>query len=354
MTETPAEIQAETQLGKAIGQALADALAEDDRVVLMGEDIGKLGGVFRVTDGLQARFGADRVIDSPLAESGIVGTAIGMTYAGMRPVVEIQFDGFIYPAFDQIVAQLARLHYRTQGAHRVPITIRVPYGGHIGSVEHHSESPEAYFAHTPGLRVVTAATPQEAYSTLRAAIASDDPVIFFEPKAKYWSKGELDRAVTKDLDTAAVLTEGRDVTLAVYGPTVDLGLDAAFAAAAEGIEIEVIDLRSISPLDVETVAASVRKTGRLVVAHESQAECGIAAELITSIIERDFESLEAAPERVTGYDLPYVPAQWEQHFLPNLDRVLDAVDRTLGRRNSRTAEAGGEPTPAPANLEATR
>lgn len=342
MNETPHTHDA--QLGKAIGMALADAMAEDDRVILMGEDIGTLGGVFRVTDGLQARFGADRVIDSPLAESAIVGTAIGMTYAGLRPVIEIQFDGFIFPAFDQIVTQLSRLHYRTQGAHRVPITIRVPYGGHIGSVEHHSESPEAYFAHTPGVRVVTAATPQDAYSTLRAAIASDDPVIFFEPKAKYWTKGPLDPTISRDLDTAAVLTEGRDVTVAVYGPTVDLGKDAAFAAAAEGIELEVIDLRSLSPLDITSVIASVRKTGRLVVAHESQAECGIGAELITSVIEHAFESLEAAPERVTGYDLPYVPATWETHFLPNLDRLLDAVDRTLGRRHSRSGGTQGSPS----------
>ena len=327
---------AEMQLGKAVGLALADALEADDSVLLMGEDIGKLGGVFRVTDGLQARFGEDRVLDSPLAESGIVGTAIGMTYAGLRPVVEIQFDGFIYPAFDQIVAQVAKLRYRTQGAHRVPLTIRVPYGGHIGSVEHHSESPEAYFAHTAGLRVVTASSPQEAYSTLRAAIASDDPVLFFEPKAKYWSKGEVDTTIVRDLDSAVVLQEGRDVTLATYGPTVELAMKCAVAAADEGIEIEVIDLRSISPLDVETVTASVRKTGRLVVAHESQAECGIASELITSVVETAFEHLEAAPERVTGYDLPYVPAQWEREFLPSLDRILDAVDRTLGRRNSRT------------------
>lgn len=330
----------EMQFGKAITAALADALEADDDVVLMGEDIGQLGGVFRVTDGLQARFGAERVLDSPLAESGIVGTAVGMTFAGMRPVVEIQFDGFIYPAFDQIVTQVAKLHYRTQGKHRVPMTIRVPYGGHIGSVEHHSESPEAYFAHTAGLRVVTASSPQEAYSTLRAAIDSDDPVLFFEPKAKYWSKGFVDTSVQRDLESAVVLQEGRDVTLATYGPTVELAMKASLAASDEGIEIEVIDLRSISPLDVATVAKSVEKTGRLVVAHESQLECGIGSELVSSIAERSFGYLEAAPERIAGYDLPYPPAQWEGQFLPGLDRILDAVDRTLGRRNSRNLKGG--------------
>ena len=323
-------------LGRAIGRALGDALADDPAVVLMGEDIGRLGGVFRVTDGLQARFGADRVIDSPLAESAIVGTAVGMAYRGARPVVEIQFDGFVFPAFDQIVAQAARLHYRTRGRLRMPLTIRVPYGGGIGSVEHHGESPEAYFAHTPGLRVVTASSPQEAYSTLRAAIASDDPVLFLEPKARYWTQGEVDDEVTSDLDSARVLTSGRDVTLAAYGPVVQTALDAAIAAADEGIEIEVIDLRSISHLDVDAVVASVERTGRLVVVHEAPAEASVASELITCVVERAFTALEAAPERVTGYDTPYPPSAIEAHYVPGLDRILDAVDRTLGRRSSRT------------------
>ncbi|MBO3664949.1 alpha-ketoacid dehydrogenase subunit beta [Microbacterium stercoris] len=322
-------------LGRAVGLALSDALEADPSVVLMGEDIGRLGGVFRVTDGLQARFGADRVIDSPLAESAIIGTAVGMAYRGVRPVVEIQFDGFVFPAFDQIVAQVARLHFRTQGRVRMPITIRLPYGGGIGSVEHHGESPESYFAHTPGLRVVTASDPQEAYSTLRAAIASDDPVLFLEPKARYWSKGEVDTALTRDLDSARVLTRGRDVTLATYGPVVQTALDAARAARTEGIEIEVIDLRSISPLDIDTVVASVERTGRLVVSHEAPGEVSVASELITSVVERAFASLESAPERVTGYDTPYPPSALEHHYLPSLDRILDAVDRVLGRRSSR-------------------
>ncbi len=332
-------------LGKAIGRALGDALAEDEKVVLLGEDIGKLGGVFRVTDGLQQQFGEARVIDSPLAESAIVGTAIGMAYRGYRPIVEIQFDGFVFPAFDQIVTQLARLHYRTAGRVRMPVTVRIPYGGHIGSVEHHAESPESYFAHTPGLRVVTCSSPQEAYSTMRAAIASDDPVIVFEPKAKYWGKGDVDTSVVRDLDTATVLTRGRDVTVACYGPTVQTALDAAVAASDEGIELEVIDLRSISPVDIDTVVDSVRRTGRLVVAHEAPAEASVSSEVVANVVERAFDALHAAPERVTGYDTPYPPSALEGHYLPSLDRILDAVDHVLGRRSSRSelALTGGAP-----------
>lgn len=330
-------------LAKAIGRALGDALDSDEKVVLMGEDIGSLGGVFRVTDGLQERFGTARVIDSPLAESAIVGTAVGMAYRGYRPVVEIQFDGFVFPAFDQIVAQVARLHYRTRGAVRMPLTIRMPYGGRIGSVEHHAESPESYFAHTPGLRVVTASSPQEAYSTMRAAVASDDPVVFLEPKARYWDKGDVDAGVVSDLRSAAVLTRGRDVTVACYGPSARVVRDAAVAAADEGIELEVIDLRSISPLDLDTVAESVARTGRLVVVHEAPAEASVSSELVAGIVERVFGSLLAAPERVTAYDTPYPPSALEDDYLPNLDRILDAVDRTLGRRSSRTGlvAAGG-------------
>ena len=324
----------EMTMAKALNTALADALSEDERVVLIGEDIGTLGGVFRITDGLHADFGPQRVIDSPLAESGILGTSVGMAYRGLRPVAEIQFDGFIYPAFDQIVAQVAKLHYRTDGNVTMPITIRVPYGGGIGAVEHHSESPEAYFAHTAGLRVVSAASPQEAYQTLRAAIASDDPVLFFEPKRRYWTKGQVDTSATADLDTASVVLPGKDVTLVTYGPLVATALDAAIAASDEGISVEVIDLRSMSPLDLDTITASVRRTGRLVVTHEAQGAYSIAAEVITSVVEECFAHLEAAPERVTGWDIPYPAAAVEEHFLPDLDRILDAVDRTLGRRNS--------------------
>jgi pyruvate dehydrogenase E1 component beta subunit len=327
----------ELTLSKAIGAGLRRSLEENDHVLLMGEDIGALGGVFRVTDGLKNDFGPERVMDTPLAEAGIVGTAIGMAFRGYRPVVEIQFDGFIYPAFDQIVAQLAKLHARTGGKVRVPLTIRVPYGGGIGAVEHHSESPEAYFAHTAGLRVVTCSNPQDAYSMIRQAIDSDDPVIFFEPKRRYWVKGEVDLdAVPLPLGKARVAVEGTDVTLVAYGPLVATALDAAAAAVDDGLSIEVIDLRSLSPIDFDTVEASVRKTGRLVITHEAAQSGGLGAEIAASITDRCFFSLEAAPARVTGFDIPYPPSKLEEHFLPDLDRILDAVDRVMGRENSLT------------------
>jgi len=326
----------ELTLSKAIGTGLRRALAEDDRVVLMGEDIGKLGGVFRVTDGLQSEFGPERVMDMPLAESGIIGMAVGMAFRGFRPVVEIQFDGFIYPGFDQIVAQVAKLHARTDGRVRMPLTIRVPFGGGIGAVEHHSESPEAYFAHTAGLRVVSCSNPQDAHTMIRQAIASDDPVLFFEPKRRYWTKGEVDESYDFPLDRARVVVEGQDVTLLAYGPLVATAVDAATAASDEGISVEVVDLRSLSPLDYETIEASVRKTGRVVITHEAAEFGGMGAELAAGITDRCFYSLEAPPQRVTGFDIPYPPARLEEHFLPDLDRILDAVDRVLGRTNSLT------------------
>lgn len=324
-------------LSRAINTGLRRALEDDPKVVLMGEDIGKLGGVFRVTDGLQKDFGAHRVIDTPLAEAGIIGTAVGLAYRGYRPVCEIQFDGFIYPGFDQIVSQVAKLHYRTRGAVKMPLTIRVPYGGGIGAVEHHSESPEAYFAHTAGLRVVTCSNPQDAHLMIRQAIACDDPVLFFEPKRRYWTKAEVDEALPLDafpLGNARVAAEGTDVTVVAYGPLVMTALDAATAAADEGVSVEVIDLRSLSPVDFATVEASVRKTGRLVVTHEAQRFAGLGAEVAATVTERCFYSLEAPPERVTGFDLPYPPAKLEDHFLPDLDRILDAVDRVMGKPNS--------------------
>ena len=346
MTTTPNPAVATTRtatqattmtMAAALNAALRDALEADPDVLLIGEDIGTLGGVFRITDGLKGRFGPDRVIDAPLAESGIVGTSVGMAYRGMRPVCEIQFDGFVYPAFDQIVAQVARLHYRTGGTVQMPLTIRIPFGGGIGAVEHHSESPEAYFAHTPGLRVVTVADPQDAYSTMRAAIECPDPVMVFEPKRRYWSKGEVDTTVTADLSSARVLRTGTDATLVAYGPLVVTALEAAVAAEDDGISLEVIDLRSLAPLDRDTVAASVRRTGRLVVTHEAPGNVSLSSEVITCAVEDCFEHLEAAPERVTGYDTPYPAAAVEDHYLPGIDRILDAVDRTLGRRNSREA-----------------
>jgi pyruvate dehydrogenase E1 component beta subunit len=330
----------ELTLGKALGDGLRRAMRDDDKVVLLGEDIGKLGGVFRITDGLLDEFGAARVIDTPLAESGIVGMAVGLAFRGYRPVVEIQFDGFVYPAFDQIVAQVAKLHYRTQGRVKMPLTIRIPWAGGIGAAEHHSESPEAYFVHTAGLRVVAVSDPQDAYRSLRQAIASDDPVIFFEPKRLYHHKGEVDLesslADAPPMGLARVVRAGTDVTLITYGAMVSTALQAADAAEDEGVSIEVIDLRSLSPIDYDSVAASVRKTGRVVVAHEASREAGVAAEVIASITERCFEYLESAPLRVTGHDIPYPPAKLEKYHLPDLDRLLDAVDRVLDRPNSLT------------------
>ncbi|GEP48978.1 alpha-ketoacid dehydrogenase subunit beta [Microbacterium saccharophilum] len=325
-------------MGKALGAGLRRAMADDDRVVVMGEDVGKLGGVFRITDGLQAEFGAMRVIDTPLAESGIMGTAVGLAFRGYRPVVEIQFDGFVYPAFDQIVCQVAKLHYRTRGNVTMPITIRIPWAGGVGAAEHHSESPEAYFVHTSGLRVVAVSNPQDAYVMLRQAIACDDPVVFFEPKRLYHTKGQVDLdgdiADTAPMGVARVVREGSDVTLLTYGAQVATALDAAEAAEDDGVSLEVIDLRSISPVDYATVTASVRKTGRVVVTHEAAREAGVGAELIASITEKCFHYLESAPVRVTGHDIPYPPAKLEKHHVPDLDRILDGVDRVLDRPNS--------------------
>jgi 2-oxoisovalerate dehydrogenase E1 component beta subunit len=323
---------------RAINAGLRKSLENDPKVVLLGEDIGALGGVFRVTDGLQKDFGKHRVVDTPLAESAIVGTAVGLAYRGYRPVVEIQFDGFVYPAFDQIVSQVAKLHYRTRGAVKMPITIRVPFGGGIGSPEHHSESPEAYFTHTSGLRVVTVSNPQDACTVIQQAISCDDPVIYFEPKRRYHDKADVDDAVdirtAAPMDQARVLTEGTDVTLVAYGPLVKTALDAAAAAADEGISIQVIDLRSLAPVDYDTIVGSVRRTGRLVITHEAGQSGGLGAEVAASITERCFYHLEAAPVRITGFDIPYPYSKLEMHHLPGLDRILDGVDRALGRPNS--------------------
>jgi pyruvate dehydrogenase E1 component beta subunit len=319
-------------LGKALNSGLRRALADDPKVVVLGEDVGVLGGVYRITDGLQAEFGADRVVDTPLAESGIIGTAIGLAYRGYRPVCEIQFDGFVYPAFDQIVSQLARMHARTRGAVTLPLTIRVPVGGGVGSPEHHSDSPEALFVHTPGLRVVTCSNPQDAHTLLRQAIASDDPVLFFEPKRRYHVKGEVDEDLADlPMGSARVARAGDQVTLVTFGSLVPTALDAAEAAADEGVSIEVIDLRSLSPIDFPVIEASVRRTGRLVVTHEAAATAGLGAEIAATITERCFHYLEAAPVRVTGHDVVYPPARLERHQVPDLDRILDGVDRVLGR-----------------------
>ncbi|GLW64396.1 2-oxoisovalerate dehydrogenase subunit beta [Actinomadura rubrobrunea] len=320
-------------LGKALNAGLRKAMENDPKVLVMGEDVGKLGGVFRVTDGLQKDFGEERVIDTPLAESGIVGTAIGLALRGYRPVVEIQFDGFVFPAADQIITQLAKMRMRSLGALSLPVVVRIPCGGGIGAVEHHSESPEAYFTHTAGLRVVACSNPSDAYTMIQQSIASPDPVIFFEPKRRYWDKAPVDVSAAPEswtpLHRARVVQQGDDVTVLAYGPMVKTCLEAAAAAAEEGRSLEVIDLRSLNPLDIDAVVASVERTGRCVVVHEAPVFSGYGAELAARITERCFYRLEAPVLRVGGFSTPYPPSRLEDHYLPDLDRVLDAVDRTF-------------------------
>jgi pyruvate dehydrogenase E1 component beta subunit len=317
---------------KAINEGLRAAMRRDEKVMLMGEDIGPLGGVFRVTDGLQAEFGEQRVVDTPLAESGIVGTAIGLAMRGYRPVCEIQFDGFVFPAFNQITTQLAKIHNRTRGAVQMPVVIRIPYGGGIGGVEHHGESPESLFAHTAGLRVVSPSTPQDAYTMIQEAIASPDPVLYFEPKSRYWGKGAVDLGApvgTETLNSAHVVRQGTDVTFVAYGPSVATALKAADALAEEGRSAEVLDLRAISPLDTASIVASVRKTGRCVVIHEAPVFFGAGAEIAARVTEECFYALEAPVLRVGGFHTPYPVAKHEHEYLPSVDRVLDAVDRAF-------------------------
>jgi 2-oxoisovalerate dehydrogenase E1 component beta subunit len=317
-------------MAKALNEALRTTMEDDPKVVVMGEDVGKLGGVFRVTDGLQKDFGEARVMDTPLAESGIIGTAIGLALRGYRPVCEIQFDGFVYPAYDQIVSQLAKMHARSRGTVKMPITIRIPFGGGIGAVEHHSESPEAYFAHTSGLKVVACSNPVDAWSMLQQAVRSDDPVIFFEPKRRYWEKAEVDTSAPLDpLWQARVVRPGTDATLIAYGPMVKTCLEAATAAEEDGRSLEVLDLRSLSPLDLPAVVESVRRTRRAVVVHEAPSYLGLGAEIAARLSEELYYEMEAPVLRVTGYDTPYPPSRLEEEYLPDLDRVLHTVDRSL-------------------------
>ncbi|WP_329790529.1 alpha-ketoacid dehydrogenase subunit beta [Lentzea sp. DG1S-22] len=314
-------------MAQAINAALRDALAEDSSVVVFGEDVAQLGGVFRVTDGLHREFGESRVFDTPLAESGIVGMAVGMAMNGLRPVVEMQFDAFAYPAFEQIVSHVAKLGNRTRGKVRLPIVIRIPYAGGIGGVEHHCDSSEAYYAHTPGLTVVAPATNADAYGLLRAAIAGFDPVIFLEPKKHYFSKEEVDVAVpVPPIGRAVVRRRGKDATLIAYGPSVPVALAAAAQAATEGRDLGVVDLRSIVPFDDETVCAEVRRTGRAVVVAEAPGFASVASEIAARVGEQCFHHLEAPVRRVTGFDVPYPAPKLEHHFLPGVDRILDAVD----------------------------
>jgi len=351
MEQAPASEDTRVSLtfAKALNTALADELDADPSVVVFGEDVGPLGGVFRITDGLTARFGEDRCFDTPLAESGIMGMAVGMAMNGMRPVVEMQFDAFAYPAFEQVVSHVAKMSNRTRGKVKLPLVIRIPYAGGIGGVEHHCDSSESYYAHTPGLTVLAPATVADAYTLLREAIRFPDPVVFLEPKKLYWTKEEVDLAAlraasdqtrnaggtTNDdaparpaagIGSAAVARLGSDATLIAYGPSVPTALAAAEAAAAEGRSLEVIDVRSIVPFDDETICASVRKTGRAVVISEAPGFASVASEITARIQERCFHSLAAPVLRVTGFDIPYPAPKLEHFFLPGVDRILDTVD----------------------------
>lgn len=317
-------------MAKAINEGLRAAMLADKNVLMMGEDIGQLGGVFRVTEGLLEQFGPSRVLDTPLAESGIVGTAIGLAMRGLKPVCEIQFDGFVFPAFDQIITQLAKLTLRHEGTQAFPVVIRVPYGGHIGAVEHHQESPEAYFAHTAGLRVVSPATPHDAYWLIQEAIACPDPVMYLEPKSRYWHKGPVDDAEAGlSMGEARIARQGTDVTLIGHGAMVSVLHEAADIAHSEGVSIEVVDLRSLSPIDYETILASVRKTSRAVVCQEAPGNVSVGSEIAATITERAFYHLEAPVLRVSGFDTPFPPAKLESVYLPDPDRILDAVDKSL-------------------------
>ncbi|ASU81992.1 alpha-ketoacid dehydrogenase subunit beta [Nocardiopsis gilva YIM 90087] len=318
-------------IGKGINAGLRRAMEADPKVLIMGEDVGKLGGVFRVTDGLHKDFGADRVIDTPLAESGIIGTAIGLALRGYRPVCEIQFDGFFFPATNQTFTQLAKMHRRAAGKVKLPVVIRIPYGGGIGAVEHHSESPEAYFAHTAGLRVITVANAVDSYWMIQQAIASDDPVVFFEPKRRYYEKAEVDTEAplhtATPMGSARIARPGADATLLAYGPMVKTALQAAEADTDHSIE--VIDLRSLAPVDYDTVVESVKRTGRLIVTHEAPLTSGLGAEIAARVTEACFYHLESPVIRVAAFDTPYPQSRLEEHYLPDLDRVLDGVDRAF-------------------------
>src|SRR5918996_1816306 len=321
---------AQLSLAKALNDGLRAAMERDPKVIVMGEDVGKLGGVFRVTDGLQKDFGEQRVLDTPLAESGIIGTAVGLAIRGFRPVCEIQFDGFVFPGFDQIVSQLAKLRYRSQGRVPMPVVVRIPFGGGIGAVEHHSESPEALYAHTAGLKIAAPSTPSDAYALLRAAIEMPDPVLFFEPKRRYWVREDLDLPVeTEPFGSAVERRAGTTATLIAYGPTVATCLEAAGAGAEAGWDLQVVDVRTLVPLDIDTIAAAVETTGRAIVVHEASVFGGLGAEIAAEVLERAFYALEAPVLRVGGFDIPYPASQLEHYHLPDVDRILDAVERSV-------------------------
>jgi 2-oxoisovalerate dehydrogenase E1 component beta subunit len=327
--QAPLPITTDSTMAQAINRALRDAMTADDRVLVFGEDVARLGGVFRVTEGLSEAFGDTRCFDTPLAESAIIGIAIGMAIRGFVPVPEIQFDGFAAPAFDQIVSHLAKYRMRTRGDVDMPVTVRIPSFGGIGAVEHHSESTESYWLHTAGLKVVVPSTPNDAYWLLRYSIAERDPVVFLEPKRRYWTREFVDVTNPADpIGRAAVRRVGEDVTVVTYGPLVATALNAAEACPAS---LEVIDLRSLNPLDFDTIAASVAKTGRAVVMHEGARTLGFGAELAARISEECFYELEAPVLRATGFDTPYPPARLEKLWLPGVDRLLDCVEKAMSQ-----------------------
>jgi 2-oxoisovalerate dehydrogenase E1 component beta subunit len=315
----------------AVNMAMAHELGADDRVVVFGEDVGVNGGVFRATAGLQERFGENRVMDTPLAESMIAGMGVGMAAQGLRPVAEIQFSGFIYPAFDQIISHAARLRNRTRGRLSCPLVIRAPFGGGIHAPEHHSESTEALFAHIPGLRTVIPSSPQRAYGLLLAAIRCPDPVMFFEPNRLYrMVKQEVeDNGEALPLDVCFVLKEGTDVTLISWAPAMHETLQAAKELEEQGISCEVIDVATISPLDMDTILESVEKTGRAVIVHEAPRNVGVGAEIAANLAEKGIYDLKAPVQRVTGYDVTMPLFKLEKQYLPSVARIKDAVQRTL-------------------------
>jgi pyruvate dehydrogenase E1 component beta subunit len=323
----------EVTMARALNEALRRSLGDDPRMLILGEDVGKLGGVFRITDGLQGEFGEHRVFDTPLAEAAIAGVSVGLCIAGFHPVSEMQFEGFSYPALDQVISHVAKYRYRSRGRQPMPMVIRIPFAGGIGAAEHHSESPETYYAHTAGLKVVVPSTPVDAYHLLRASIADPDPVIFFEPKSRYWSKeeGDLDSdGAGLPIGVSRVIRPGSDCTIVSYGAMVARSLAAATAIADRGVDVEVVDLRSLVPLDLAGLADSVRRTGRAVVVHEAPMTAGFGAEIVARIVEDAFDYLEAPVLRVTGYDTPYPPATIEAHYLPSVERIVAAVDRVVG------------------------
>lgn len=314
----------------ALNAALRDALAGDPRTLVFGEDVGELGGVFRVTEGLQAEFGRERVFNTPIAEAGIAGICVGLAMAGWRPIAEMQFEGFSYPALDQVISHLAKYRERTRGRVGVPAVIRIPSFGGIKGKEHHGESPETYYVHTAGLKVVVPSSPLDAYRLLRLSIDDPDPVIFLEPKSRYWSKETGEPTVDgPGIGRARTVRDGASCVVIAYGAMVTRCLEAADVLSAEGIEVSVVDLRSLVPLDVEAIGEAVRATGRAVVVHEAPLTLGMGAEIVARIVEEAFDHLEAPVARVTGPDVPYPPASLEQRYLPSVERISTAVRKVV-------------------------